>query len=45
MWEDRRNKEGGRWLLNLEKKRKDSLDRYWEETVSEMCDAIYRLSL
>lgn len=35
MWEDARNKKGGRWLVNWEKKdRRDIADSLWEETVS-----------
>ena len=35
MWEDERNKSGGRWLFNLDKReRKDMLDSCWLETVS-----------
>jgi translation initiation factor 4E len=34
MWEDVKNRAGGRWLLSVEKKRKEILDKYWEETVS-----------
>ena len=34
MWEDVKNKAGGRWLLNLDKRNRDVLDRFWEETVS-----------
>lgn len=34
MWEDARNKNGGRWLINLEKKQRNSeLDNYWLEVV------------
>lgn len=35
MWEDKTNKNGGRWLLNLDKReRKDGvLDNVWMETV------------
>ena len=33
MWEDSQNKAGGRWLLNMEKRQKSSIDMYWEETV------------
>ena len=33
MWEDPQNKAGGRWLLNMEKRQKTSIDMYWEETV------------
>lgn len=35
MWEDDRNKLGGRWLMTLNKQqRHNDLDRYWMETVS-----------
>ena len=36
MWEDDRNKHGGRWLLNVDKKgpRPPIIDTYWVETVS-----------
>jgi hypothetical protein len=36
MWEDKTNKNGGRWLLNLDKnqKRDGTLDNSWMETVS-----------
>lgn len=34
MWEDDRNKRGGRWLINLNKsQRMHELDSYWLETV------------
>ncbi|MEQ2263710.1 Eukaryotic translation initiation factor 4E-1A, partial [Xenotaenia resolanae] len=34
MWEDERNKRGGRWLITLTKQqRRSDLDRYWLETV------------
>ncbi|XP_002737138.1 eukaryotic translation initiation factor 4E-like [Saccoglossus kowalevskii] len=34
MWEDERNKRGGRWLLNLQKhNRNHDLDRFWLETL------------
>lgn len=36
MWEDDRNKLGGRWLMTLNKQqRHNDLDRYWMETVRE----------
>jgi len=36
MWEDERNKLGGRWLVNLDKRKRGAeLDRFWLETVSE----------
>lgn len=35
MWEDERNKRGGRWLITLSKQqRRADLDRFWLETVS-----------
>lgn len=37
MWEDERNKRGGRWLLTLNKQqRRLDLDRFWLETVSRL---------
>jgi len=34
MWEDERNKRGGRWLINLDKKQRGScLDNFWLEVV------------
>jgi translation initiation factor 4E len=34
MWEDERNKRGGRWLINLDKRKRGAeLDRFWLETV------------
>ncbi|CAB1325517.1 unnamed protein product [Coregonus sp. 'balchen'] len=34
MWEDKRNKRGGRWLITLSKQqRRADLDRFWLETV------------
>lgn len=34
MWEDEKNRKGGRWLINLEKKhRSSSLDNFWLEVV------------
>jgi len=37
MWEDDRNKYGGRWLVNVDKKgpRPPIIDQYWMETVSD----------
>lgn len=40
MWEDERNKDGGRWLINLNKnQRQTDLDNFWLETVriSDLC--------
>lgn len=35
MWEDSRNKRGGRWLVSLAKQQRHiELDRLWLETVS-----------
>lgn len=34
MWEDEHNKHGGRWLVNLDKRKRGvELDRFWLETV------------
>uniref|UniRef100_A0A2K6ENL2 Eukaryotic translation initiation factor 4E n=1 Tax=Propithecus coquereli TaxID=379532 RepID=A0A2K6ENL2_PROCO len=34
MWEDEKNKRGGRWLITLNKQqRRSDLDRFWLETV------------
>ena len=34
MWEDERNRQGGRWLVNTQKNfRQQELDRLWVETV------------
>ncbi|EDO49832.1 predicted protein [Nematostella vectensis] len=34
MWEDKRNKDGGRWLINTNKNQRQSdLDRFWLETL------------
>jgi len=36
MWEDPRNVEGGRWLINLQRQQRNcDLDRFWQETL--MC--------
>lgn len=47
MWEDERNRRGGRWLITLSKQqRKSDLDQFWLETVRSCSDAgislIYR---
>lgn len=35
MWEDVNNKNGGRWLINLNRQqRQTELDNFWLETVS-----------
>ena len=37
MWEDERNRLGGRWLINTVKgSRQQELDRLWLETVSNL---------
>ena len=37
MWEDDKNKTGGRWLVSFDKKSKPTeIDRCWLETVSRM---------
>ena len=33
MWEDGRNKHGGRWLINSGRNQRPELDRIWLETV------------
>ena len=45
MWEDERNRKGGRWLINLDKKQRGScLDNFWLEVVS-VCDKTYDVML
>ena len=37
MWEDERNRHGGRWLVNTQKNfRQQELDRLWVETVRSL---------
>jgi len=31
MWEDPENKEGGRWVINLDKKQREELSHFWQE--------------
>lgn len=38
MWEDKANKNGGRWIIALNKNQKPELDRYWIEAVSRFWD-------
>jgi translation initiation factor 4E len=34
IWEDSKNRKGGRWVINLDKKRRTTeLDSFWLETV------------
>jgi len=41
MWEDERNKLGGRWLVNLDKRKRGvELDRFWLETVGNLPAAV-----
>ncbi|XP_013788727.1 eukaryotic translation initiation factor 4E-like [Limulus polyphemus] len=47
MWEDERNKKGGRWLINLNRNQRSSdLDAYWLEIVKlapiRKCKAAFR---
>uniref|UniRef100_A0A8C4TDQ3 Eukaryotic translation initiation factor 4E family member 1B n=1 Tax=Erpetoichthys calabaricus TaxID=27687 RepID=A0A8C4TDQ3_ERPCA len=44
MWEDRRNKCGGRWLITLSKQQRHTeLDKFWLETVRyiKLCTTVY----
>ena len=42
MWEDERNRKGGRWLINLDKKQRGScLDNFWLEVVCSDYDKTY----
>lgn len=42
MWEDERNKRGGRWLITLNKQqRRLDLDRFWLETVTLAVAAVH----
>ncbi|CAB1331027.1 unnamed protein product [Coregonus sp. 'balchen'] len=49
MWEDERNKRGGRWLITLSKQqRRQDLDRFWLETAfddysDEVCGAVVNI--
>ncbi|KAG9339857.1 hypothetical protein JZ751_022362 [Albula glossodonta] len=49
MWEDERNKRGGRWLITLSKQqRRADLDRFWLETAfddysDEVCGAVVNI--
>ncbi|XP_072563391.1 eukaryotic translation initiation factor 4eb isoform X4 [Paramormyrops kingsleyae] len=43
MWEDDRNKQGGRWLVTLSKQqRRSDLDRFWLETVKHLMTTAMR---
>lgn len=33
MWEDKANKNGGRWMITLNRTQRPELDRYWIDTV------------
>lgn len=42
MWEDDRNRRGGRWLITLSKQqRRADLDRFWLETVRSVLLTIW----
>ena len=42
MWEDGRNRKGGRWLITLSKQqRRADLDRFWLETVCSVLSIVY----
>lgn len=43
MWEDERNKKGGRWILNVQNRR--FVDPIWMETVRKHLIAINHLCL
>lgn len=46
MWEDSQNKRGGRWLVNLDRRKRGAeLDSFWLETVCLLLlvQRIYRL--
>lgn len=46
MWEDGRNRRGGRWLITLSKQqRKADLDRFWMETVCSVCLVLVTLAI
>jgi len=46
MWEDEHNKAGGRWLVNLDKRKRGAeLDRFWLETVSIISAIITRTTV
>lgn len=34
MWEDKANKNGGRWMITMNRGQRPELDRYWIDTVS-----------
>ncbi|CAO2614324.1 Eukaryotic translation initiation factor 4E [Lemmus lemmus] len=43
IWEDEKNKRGGRWLITLNKQQRQSdLDRFWLETLysDDVCGAV-----
>lgn len=39
MWEDKANKNGGRWMIGLNRNQRPELDRYWIDTVRETTSA------
>lgn len=40
MWEDKANKNGGRWMITLGRNQRPELDRYWIDTVSSRLKVI-----
>lgn len=36
MWEDRQNKSGGKWLIQVPKSKRDEVNRLWEDTMLMM---------
>lgn len=45
MWEDARNRQGGRWLVNTQKNfRQHELDRLWLETVRSLLLLLHHIS-
>lgn len=46
MWEDAANKQGGRWVITLNKSSKNDLDNLWLDVVSnEKADVYFRVNL
>ena len=37
MWEDPQNKDGGKWLLSLNKSRRQEINPLWKNTVRARC--------
>lgn len=45
MWEDDKNKNGGRWLINSNRNNRGELDRIWLETVKHLIFCLNTLQL